>query len=152
MSSANRATFSGVVAASAASRDLIDRRDRDDARVVRHARVGVAAFAVVAAVVALNPPGGIVELTIFSGSLFAVCFVPTILLGLHWRQGNEAGALAAFGTGISVLIGWVVGGLGDVLHEVFPALLASTAAYVTISARGKAVTDPGVQQLFETKT
>ena len=138
-----------LVAASAASRDLFYRRDRDDARVVRHARVGVAAFAVLAAVVALNPPGGIVELTIFSGSLFAVCFVPTVLIALHWHRGNEAAALTSFGLGIAVLVGWLASGLGDIVHEVFPALLASTVAYVIVSARCRAVTDPEVQRLFE---
>lgn len=82
-----------LVAASVASRDVFGRRARKDGSVVGAARVGVAAFAVVAAVIALNPPGGIVEITIFSGSLFAVCFVPTILLGLHWHRGNAAAAL-----------------------------------------------------------
>ena len=89
------------------------------------------------------------EITIFSGSLFAVCFVPTILLGLHWRQGNEAAALTAFGVGIAVLLGWILAGLGEVVHEVFPALFASTAAYVAISLRSSPVTDPEVARLFE---
>ena len=138
-----------LVAASVASRDLFGRRQRSDGTVVTGARLGVAAFAVVAAVIALNPPGGIVEITIFSGSLFAVCFVPTILLGLHWRRGNEAAALTAFGVGVAVLLGWILAGLGDVLHEVFPALLASTAAYVIVSMRGSPVTDPEVARLFD---
>ncbi|MDE0422114.1 MAG: sodium:solute symporter family protein [Gammaproteobacteria bacterium] len=137
-----------LVAASVASRDLFRRRAHKDGSVVVGARVGVAAFAVVAAVVALNPPGGIVEITIFSGSLFAVCFVPTILLGLHWHRGNEAAALAAFGVGIAVLLGWLLAGLGDFVHEVFPALVASTGAYVAISARGRPLTDPAVQGMF----
>ncbi|MDE0659633.1 MAG: sodium/solute symporter [Gammaproteobacteria bacterium] len=135
-----------LVAASVASRDLL--RRRAEASVVGGARLGVAGFAVVAAIVALNPPGGIVEITIFSGSLFAVCFVPTILLGLHWRRGNEAAALTAFGLGIAVLLGWLVVGMGDVVHEVFPALIASTLAYVVIAARSGPVPDPEVQRLF----
>ena len=135
-----------LVAASVASRDLL--RRRAEASVVGGARLGVAGFAVVAAIVALNPPGGIVEITIFSGSLFAVCFVPTILLGLHWRRGNEAAALTAFGLGITVLLGWLVVGMGDVVHEVFPALIASTLAYVVIAARSGPVPDPEVQRLF----
>ena len=137
-----------LVAASVASRDLL-RRSRRDASVVGSARLGVAGFAAVAAVVALNPPGGIVEITIFSGSLFAVCFVPTILLGLHWRRGNETAALTAFGVGIAVLLGWLVVGLGDVVHEVFPALIASTLAYVVIAARSDPVPDHAVQGLFK---
>ena len=137
-----------LVAASVASRDLL-RRSRAEASVVGSARLGVAGFAAVAAVVALNPPGGIVEITIFSGSLFAVCFVPTILLGLHWHRGNAAAALTAFGVGIAVLLGWLLAGLGDIVHEVFPALVASSVGYVAISARGRTVSDPGVQVLFE---
>ena len=138
-----------LVAASVASRDIFGWRRNNQTNVVKGARLGVAGFAVVAAVVALNPPGGIVEITIFSGSLFAVCFVPTILLGLHWRRGNEAAALWAFGVGIAVLLGWLLAGLGDVVHEVFPALFASTAAYVVVSLRGRRVTDLAVARLFE---
>ena len=135
-----------LVAASVASRDLLGRPGNN---AVAGARLGVAGFAIVAAVIALNPPGGIVEITIFSGSLFAVCFVPTILLGLHWRRGNEAAALTAFGVGIAVLLGWLLAGLGDVVHEVFPALLASTVSYVAVSLRGASVADPEVARLFE---
>ncbi|MDE0225257.1 MAG: sodium/solute symporter [Gammaproteobacteria bacterium] len=135
-----------LVAASVASRDLL-RRPGNNA--VAGARLGVAGFAIVAAVIALHPPGGIVEITIFSGSLFAVCFVPTILLGLHWRRGNEAAALTAFGVGIAVLLGWLLAGLGDVVHEVFPALLASTVSYVAVSRHGAPVADPEVARLFE---
>ena len=130
-----------LVAASVTARDLARTRT-DDQRLVRRTRVGVVSYAVVAAIVALRPPGGIVELTILSGSLFAVCFVPTILLGLHWRRGNERAALAAFASGIGVLCAWLILGLDEVLHEVFPALAASTAAYVAISWRAPGVAHP----------
>ena len=130
-----------LVAASVTARDLARTRT-DDQRLVRRTRIGVVSYAVVAAAVALRPPGGIVELTILSGSLFAVCFVPTILLGLHWRRGNERAALAAFASGIGVLCGWLILGLDEVLHEVFPALAASTAAYVAASWRAPGVAHP----------
>ena len=41
---------------------------------VRLSRVAVIGFACLAAFMALNPPGDIVGITIFSGSLYAVCF------------------------------------------------------------------------------
>ena len=141
-----------LVAASVTSRDLLGGRRREDRTVVSHTRIGVATFAVVAAAVALNPPGGIVEITIFSGSLFAVCFVPTILFGLHWRRGSANAALAAFLVGVVVLIAWLAAGLGDVVHEVFPALFASTTAYVVVSLVSEPVADLHVQSLFETHT
>lgn len=138
-----------LVAASVTARDIVRRRRSHDASIVRWTRFGVVAFAGLAAVVALDPPGGIVELTIFSGSLFAVCFVPTVLFGLHWRRGGERAALAAFGLGIAVLLGWLLSGLSGVVHEVFPALLASVAAYVSIALRSPVVVSPAVKDVFD---
>ena len=46
----------------------------DDVRSLRFTRVQVVVFASVTAVVALRPPGDILSLTIFSGSLYAACF------------------------------------------------------------------------------
>ena len=147
-----------LVAASVTTRDIAGRwlapradegtSSGESDRIVGWTRIGVVAFAVTSALVALNPPGGIVELTIFSGSLFAVCFVPTVLLGLHWRRGNEAAALAAFGIGISVLLAWLAAGFDDAVHEVFPALACSTIAYVAISWRTRPVAATEVGALF----
>ena len=148
-----------LVAASVTTRDIAGRwlqsppattgvDGAENARIVVWTRICVVAFAVVAAVVALKPPGGIVELTIFSGSLFAVCFVPTILLGLHWRRGDEAAALAAFGIGIGVLLAWMATGLNATVHEVFPALACSTTAYVFLAWRRPAVASLQVTRLF----
>ena len=135
-----------LVAASVTTRDVLP--PTSEAREVRRTRIGVVAFALVAALVALRPPGGIIDITIFSGSLYAVCFLPTVLLGLHWRRGNETAALAAFTVGIAVLLGWLALGLKAVLHEVFPALAASMAVYTFLAARGKLVDDPRVQRYF----
>ena len=142
-----------LVAASVTARDIVAplrRAPREDAprAVVPWTRVGIVAYAVVAALVALKPPGGIVELTIFSGSLFAVCFVPTILLGLHWRRGNAAAALSAFGLGVAVLLGWLLLGYDRAVHEVFPALAVSTAAYVALSLLGGRVETNAVRRQF----
>ena len=73
------------------------------------------------------------EITIFSGSLYAVCFLPAILLGLHWRKGTARAVLASMLVGTVVLLAWLLTGLGDVLHEVFPALAASCLTYVIIA-------------------
>ena len=135
-----------LVAASVTTRDLW--RPATEAQEVRRTRIGVVGFAVVAALVALRPPGGIMDITIFSGSLYAVCFLPTVVLGLHWRRGNESAALGAFGVGIAVLLAWLGLGFESVLHEVFPALAASMATYVLIAGRGRPVDDARVQRFF----
>ena len=135
-----------LVAASVTTRDLW--QPATEAQEVRRTRIGVVGFAVVAALVALRPPGGIMDITIFSGSLYAVCFLPTVVLGLHWRRGNESAALGAFGVGIAVLLTWLGLGFESVLHEVFPALAASMATYVLIAGRGRPVDDARVQRFF----
>ena len=108
-------------------------------RQVQWTRLAVLGFAGLSAVLALNPPGDIVEITIFSGSLYAVCFFPAVVLGLHWRRGSASAALASMVVGMTVLLGWIALGLRGSLHEVFPALLASLLAYigVSVSTRGQ---------------
>ncbi len=108
---------------------------RPAARPLSWTRGGVMGLAILAAVVALDPPGGIVEITIFSGSLYAACFLPAILFGLHWRRGSSAAVLTSMGLGVAVLLGWLGAGLGALVHEVFPALLVSCLAYVVVASR-----------------
>lgn len=135
-----------LVAASVTTRDVLP--PTTEQREVRRTRIGVVAFAMVAALVALRPPGGIMDITIFSGSLYAVCFLPTVLLGLHWHRGNETAALGTFAVGILVLVGWLALGLKAVLHEVFPALAASMLFYVIAAGRGAPVEDQRVRRFF----
>ena len=106
---------------------------RETTRELQWTRFAVAGFAVVAAVMALRPPGDIIEITIFSGSLYAVCFFPAVVLGLHWQRGSAAAVLASMAVGIAVLFAWIGSGLRGDLHEVFPALAASLFTYVAVS-------------------
>lgn len=100
---------------------------------VRWTRVAVIGFAVVSAGLALDPPGDIVELTIFSGSLYAVCFLPAVIFGLsrrfalHPPPGWIVGSMLA---GSSVLVVWLASGLRSFVHEVFPALLVSALVFI----------------------
>ena len=90
-------------------------------------------FAAVAAVLAFKPPADIVEITIFSGSLYAVCFLPAVVLGLHWHRGDDYAVIASMLSGTLVLVLWMLSGLRGNLHEVFPALIFSVSIYIVIS-------------------
>ncbi len=127
-----------LVLASTCERDIVGvwRRAESEAATVKETRFYVALFAIVTALVALNPPGGIVMLTAFSGSIYAACFFPPIILGLFWNKGNGAAVLAAFAMGIGTLTLWrYVPGVSGV-HAVFPAVLFSTGAYVALATMG----------------
>ena len=102
-------------------------------RQLQWTRVLVVSLAVLAAGVALDPPGDILQITIFSGSLYAVCFLPAVVLGLYWNKGSATAVLAAMILGVVVLLIWLGLGYNNVLHEVFPALAASVAVYVGVA-------------------
>ena len=105
-----------LVAASTLFKNMIDPFTKAKAG-VRWTRLAVVGFAVLAAVLALRPPGDIVEITIFSGSLYAVCFLPAVLLGLHWQKGNAIAVLSSMLVGTVVLVLWLAGGYREYLHE-----------------------------------
>ena len=103
---------------------------------VRYTRVMVIGFALISALIALNPPGDIVQITIFSGSLYAVCFFPAVVIGLYWQKGTALGVVASMLLGMVVLVGWMLMGWNQYLHEVFPALLVSLIVYVVLGQQG----------------
>jgi len=121
-----------LVAASTLYKNLIEPL-RPSNRQLVWTRGSVITFAVVAAALALNPPGDIVEITIFSGSLYAVCFFPAVVMGLHWHKGSATAVLVSMVGGVAVLLAWIGFGLRGGLHEVFPALLTSIVLYSVIA-------------------
>ena len=124
-----------LVMASTTERDLVAvlRPDRSEGREMLWTRVWVGVFALITMLIALEPPAGIVELTAFSGALYGACFLPSLALGLHWRRGSGAAVLASFGVGIVVLLVWEHVPGSDAIHEIFPAMVLSTLAYVAVS-------------------
>jgi Na+/pantothenate symporter len=117
--------------------------DRPEERSMKWTKAWVALFAAVTALIALDPPGGIVTLTVFSGSLYGAAFFPAIVLGLHWRKGSGAAVVSSFVAGIVVLLTWDFVPGSQIVHEVFPALLASTLAFVGVSL----VTEDGASEV-----
>jgi sodium/pantothenate symporter len=129
-----------LVMASTWERDVISLfRKVDDARAVTETRRWVVAFAVITAVIAINPPGSIVDLTSFSGSLYAACFFPAVVLGLFWKRGTGPAVIASFVIGVVVLVGWDQLPFGHLVHEVFPAMALSMLAYVLLALRSAPV-------------
>jgi SSS family transporter len=112
-------------------------------------RIFVVALAIVTAAIALRPPAGVVPLTIFSGSMYAACFFPALIIGLHWRRGNGSAAAASILTGIGTLLLWTATGWNATLHEVFPALFLSTLVFVVLGWTMPPNADKRVQRAFQ---
>ena len=65
--------------------------DVPEVKVVNYTRWTMAAYCVLLYVVTLYPPAGIVEMTAFSGAVFAASFFPAIFGGLYLKWGNDLG-------------------------------------------------------------
>ena len=140
-----------LVMASTCERDVVSllRPPSSESSVVRATRFYVALFALVTALIALDPPGQIVTLTAFSGSLYAACFFPAIVLGLHWRRGDGRAVITSYIVGIAVLLLWNYLPYSSALHRVFPALLLSTLSFVAVALFVEPIRSESVKKLFD---
>jgi Na+/proline symporter len=140
-----------LVMASTAERDVfaILRPGRSEDQEMWWTKAWVGLFAFITMLISLNPPGGIVELTAFSGALYGACFFPALVLGLHWKRGNGPAVIASFLTGIGVLLVWDLVPGSAILHEIFPAMILSTGVYVGASVFGTDSADERVRSLLE---
>ena len=120
-----------LVLASTVERDIVSvfRPPADDRAAVRATRFWVAVFALITALISLEPPGSIVTLTVLSGSLYGACFFPAVVMGLYWTGGDGRAAVASFVVGVLTLIVWPLTPLADLLHQVFPALVLSLLVF-----------------------
>lgn len=143
-----------LVMASTAERDVVGvlRGERGEREEIGWTRAWIFVFALITAIISLDPPGSIVTLTAFSGSLYGACFFPAIILGLYWRRGSGAGVVASFLVGVAVLLGWHLVPGSEILHQVFPALLLSTLTYVGVSVATDQGGLEGVSHLFDGPT
>ena len=140
-----------LVMASTWERDVVSvvRPEASEVAAVRATRRYVAFFALVTALIAIRPPGSIVTLTAFSGSLYAACFFPAIVLGLYWRRGNGPAVVGSIMAGLVTLLVWTALPFGGGVHRVFPAMALSILVYVTVGlGRAPANLPAGGEHLF----
>lgn len=101
-------------------------------------KLSIVAYTLVVFAVTLYPPAGVVELTSFSGAVFAAGFFPAVFGGLYLRWGTGHGAFWSMIVGMAATVGWRflirfrVPGMEPV-HEVIPAFCLSLGAYLVIS-------------------
>jgi SSS family transporter len=127
-----------LVAASSIDHDLIA-PGREAQAAMKHTRMWVLLLSALAAALALLRLTGIVEMSSFSGSVFATAFFPCLIVGLFWRRGNRAGALASLLVGFAVTTLWFLIRKLELapafawLHEIFLGLVVSLLTYVVVS-------------------
>ena len=139
-----------LVMASTTQRDIVGMLGgpQSERSMLTATRVYVAIFALITAIISLNPPDGIVGLTALSGAIYGACFGPALILGLYWRRGNGAAAVASFATGLIVLLAWRWLPFSAGVHQVFPAVALSFLAYWIVALRTAPYDGQEVDALF----
>ena len=126
-----------LVAASSVGRDLLIVEEEDEKTLAR-TRFWVVVLSLISMLMALNPFGDIVSITAFSGSIYAACFLPALVLGLYWTRGTRVGALTSVLLGSVTVIGWHFvnrAGWTD-WHEVYVGTGVAFLAYIGVSLMG----------------
>ncbi len=129
-----------LVAAGSIERDITTQRRKDgDDGSVRRTRIWVFVLSAVAASLALLRTRGIVELSSLSGGLYAVCFLPALIVGLFWQGATRTAAICSLVSGFVTASAWfglkkvVLGGAVAWLHEIYVGLLVSMPLFIGIS-------------------
>ncbi len=113
-------------------------RPLEDRKLIRNTKWTMFLYCVIVFLVTLYPPAGIVELSAFSGAVFAASFFPAIFGGLYLRWGTDLGVLSSMIAGIACNVVWRFGfrfrveGLSDI-HEVIPSFIFAFLVYVVVS-------------------
>ena len=101
---------------------------------VRRQRPWLIGVSLVSMLLAINPFAGIVEVTAFAGSVYAACFLPTMIGGLFWR-GTAKAALTCMLLGAISVTTWFflkkIGWTG--WHEVYVGILVGIASFTVVS-------------------
>ena len=127
-----------LVAASSVDHDVIA-PSRSDEHGVGRTRLWVFVLSAAAASLSLLLDQGITEMSSFSGSLYAACFLPTLILGLFWGRLSRSAALAAMVAGFVSTLGWFILRQGEwlgewkVVHEVYVGVACGHAVAISMT-------------------
>ena len=137
-----------LVAASSVTNDLLRMRKKhlSDNRLVWASRAVVIIISIIAALLAIDRNGGIMDLVSYAWAGFGAAFGPVILLSLYWKRANAKGAFAAMLVGFLTVILWntflvgggvIAGGAWCIydtgLYELLPGFVFATVAMIAVS-------------------
>ena len=145
-----------IVSSSAFVEDLykVLRPHASDRSLLPLGRLCVLIVAVIAAAMAINPAGTILDLVGFAWAGFGASFGPAILLSLFWRRLTNWGALAGMVSGAATVFLWAGFGpqiAGATLYEIVPGFLVNVVVAVVVSRLTYTV-NPEMEREFDAAT
>ena len=141
-----------LVTSSALVEDLykaVLRTEASEKQLVLLGRLAVLGVSVVAAVLAWERNGTVLELVAYAWAGFGASFGPVILLSLYWRKLTSAGALAGLVTGAVTVVAWGnVEALSSRMYEILPGFVLNTLVAVVVSLLTYRP-DPRIEEEFD---
>ena len=132
-----------LVCSSAITEDFYKRWFRPhahDHELVWVGRFAVAAVALFAMFIALNPTSSVLELVSYAWAGFGAAFGPLIILAVYWPRLTRNGALSGIMLGALTVIGWKQLSRGPLgifdLYEIVPGFVIASLACIFISRLG----------------
>ena len=117
---------------------IVDRAG-PDARLLAANRIVIVLLALVPVWFAVHEVPLVQFIVLFQAKLVASFFFAPIVIGLNWRRGSAAGALASMIAGLITCVGWTLLRRPPFgLDAVFPGVVVSIAVFVGVSLVGGA--------------
>lgn len=128
----------------------------DDRARIRVNRLAIAALAVVPVLIALQNRGNVQGIVVLQTKFVASFFFAPVVIGLNWRGGTAAGAVAAMVGGFAACLGWeLTGQAGFARHgidAVEVGVAASIILFVLVSRWTRPVAPEHLRTFFPEQT
>lgn len=115
----------------------LSKRDMKDSSFIRMTQVVIIITAVIATILALNPPAFIAMVAAYVFGLFGAAFIGPMYLGLYWKRVNKQAAYVGsiVGTVTYVLFSVLIGNgtMNDILPAIVWSVLISLALMIVCS-------------------
>lgn len=131
-----------LVSSSSITKDFILAFSKKDISVKTQVAIGryaVVAVAIIATLIAFFSNDTVLGIVGNAWAGFGASFGPVLLFSLYNKNLTALGALAGMLTGGITVIIWIVLGLGSVVYEILPGVVASTIALFAVSYFTKAL-------------
>lgn len=124
------------------------KRTASEKEMVTIGRLCVAAVAVLAGLLAMNPDSSILSLVGNAWAGFGAAFGPAVLFSLRWKRTTRDGVLSGMVVGAVTVIAWIMLGWSSALYEIVPGFIASSLAIWLVS-RATAAPSAEIQSQYD---
>lgn len=113
-------------------------------------RTAIGVVIVVMTLLAVRPWDMVWQLATMASGVMGAAFAPALTIGLYYRKGTRAGAVASVvGGALTTIAGYIVGLGSGVIHPIMPGILVAIILYFGVSAFTKKLSPETISMCFD---